>query len=171
MNAGLTVRALTEADAGNFQAVRLRALAEHPEAYGTSVEEEAHIPIVRIEERFADPSPENRTFGAFMDQQIVGTVAISRYSRIKTRHRAIISTMYVTPEARRQGVGRVLLEAAVAHGKTLEGLEEIILAVTVGNDGARTLYISAGFVPYSIEPRYLKVGDTHYDIEWMTLRF
>jgi len=48
-------------------------------------------------------------------------------------------------------------------------VEDVILAVTVGNDRARTLYASLGFVSYSIDPRYIKWDGQYFDIEWMIL--
>jgi RimJ/RimL family protein N-acetyltransferase len=52
----------------------------------------------------------------------------------------------------------------------LPDLEELILAVTVGNVPARRLYLAAGFELSHVERRYIKVGDQYYDIEWLTLR-
>lgn len=85
------------------------------------------------------------------------------------RHRAIISGMYVAPEARGKGIGKLLIEALLDDARKREGVEDIVLAVTVGNDSARRLYIQAGFQPYSVDPRFLKIGDQYYDIEWMIL--
>ncbi len=74
------------------------------------------------------------------------------------------------PEARSQGVGRALVDAVVTHARSVSGVEEVVLAVTVGNELARRLYIVAGFKSYCIEPRYLKLKDQYFDIEWMVLR-
>ncbi len=49
------------------------------------------------------------------------------------------------------------------------GVEEVVLAVTVGNELAHRLYVAAGFKPYCIEPRYIKLDDQYFDIEWMVL--
>ena len=78
--------------------------------------------------------------------------------------------MYVAPEARGRHVGRALLDEIVRRARTLPGLEEVVLAVTVGNEPARRLYLAAGFVPYCVEPRFLKIGEQYWDIEWMALR-
>jgi RimJ/RimL family protein N-acetyltransferase len=42
--------------------------------------------------------------------------------------------------------------------------------VTAGNDAARALYVAAGFVPFGVEPRFIRVDDRYYDIEWMIKR-
>ena len=84
-------------------------------------------------------------------------------------HRGGIGGMYVAPEARDQGIGTDLLSALVQRASKLPDLEEIILAVTVGNVTARSIYLAAGFQPSHVEKRYIKVADRYYDIEWMTL--
>ncbi len=56
---------------------------------------------------------------------------------------------------------------ALAHA-TPE-LEDVPLAVTVGNLAARTLYRRAGFVPYGVEPRSTNVDGRYFDTEWMLL--
>jgi ribosomal protein S18 acetylase RimI-like enzyme len=81
----------------------------------------------------------------------------------------MLGGMYVVPEYQRRGVGRALLEDTISFAKTLEGVATITLAVTVGNEAARKLYRSAGFMPFGIEPGYICVEKTYYDIEWMIL--
>ena len=77
--------------------------------------------------------------------------------------------MYIAPAARGQGFGKALMQALLDRAPTLEHLEEILLAVTVGNEAARSIYLAAGFEPSHIEKRYIKIGERYYDIEWMTL--
>lgn len=164
----MSVRVLTEADTAAFQATRLRSLKEHPEAFGSSFEEEVTMSL----EQFAQilSSPDRPWFGAFGNEQLMGVAGLMRYPGAKTRHRAMISGMYVVPEARGEKFGQVLMDAAMDQARSTNGLEDVTLAVTVGNDAARHIYIKAGFTPYSIDPRYLKVGDQYFDIEWMILR-
>lgn len=48
------------------------------------------------------------------------------------------------PGFRRRGVGRALVEALVAHGRT-HGASVVLLELRRGNDAARRLYASLGF--------------------------
>ncbi len=166
----MDIRMLTAADAPAFQALRLRALREHPEAFGAAFEEEQATPVEEVAQQLQDSSPERFILGAFLDGRLQGIVGCSHPARAKTRHRAHIWGMYVTPDAAGQGVGRALLAEAVRRTQALPGVEDVVLAVTVGNERARRLYISAGFEPYCVEPRYLKLGDRYFDLEWMILR-
>lgn len=165
----VSVRVLHPGDAAVFQAVRLRSLKEHPEAFGSSYEEEVNRSQEQVAQILTESS-ENVLFGAFESEQLVGILNINRNSRMKTSHRANLGAMYVIPEARGQGAGRLLIDAAVDRAYMMDGVEDVVLAVTVGNEAARHLYIKAGFKLYSIDPRYIRVDDDYFDIEWMILR-
>ncbi len=163
----MDVRTLGEADAADFQRVFLRALTEHPEAFGVSVEEQEATTLEAVANLLT--APNNRVFGAFAGGAIVGIAGLFRSPRSKSHHRAIFGPMYVTPEARRSGVGKRLLDAALTYARSWAGLEDVVLLVTVGNTPARELYLKAGFQPYSVEPRYFKLGERYFDTEWMIL--
>ena len=62
-----------------------------------------------------------------------------------------------------------MLLDAITRAHTLSGLEDLILAVTVGNERARALYLAAGFTSVAREHRYLKIGEQYFDIEWTHL--
>ena len=166
----VVIHMLAEADAPAFRTLRLRSLREHPEAFGSSFEEEELLPVEQTAEHLRSSSAERCTWGAFAAGQLVGYAGFSRHPRRKTRHKAHLGGMYVVPEARSQGVGRLLVDAVVTHARTVPGVEEVVLAVTVGNEYARRLYVAAGFKRYCIEPRYIKLEDRYFDIEWMVLR-
>lgn len=168
--AEIVVRRLTGDDAAAYQAVRLRSLDEHPEAFASSVEDERGRSIRQLRQRLDGSTDEGHTLGAFVEGAVVGLLYFGRRDHLKTRHKAHLGAMYTLPEQRGKGVARALLTHTIAHARTLDGLEELVLAVTVGNGVARNLYLSVGFEPYAIEPRYLKIGDRYYNMEWMILR-
>ena len=165
----LIIRPLTAADAEAYRAIRLRALQEHSEAYTSSYDEELPITVADWEKRLATDPSESATFGAFVDNTLVGITTYSRLTRQKQRHRALIVAVYVAPEARGQGVARRLLDAAVAHARTIAGVRDLVLAVTVGNDVARDMYRKAGFVTFAREPHHICIEGQFYDIDHMIL--
>jgi ribosomal protein S18 acetylase RimI-like enzyme len=65
--------------------------------------------------------------------------------------------MYVAGEVARQGVGRALLEALIAHARAA-GIESLVLTVTEGNADAQRLYAAAGFACFGIEPDAIRVA-------------
>ncbi|CAA9211657.1 MAG: hypothetical protein AVDCRST_MAG93-47 [uncultured Chloroflexia bacterium] len=163
------IRMLNVTDAAAFRALRLRALQDHPEAFAMSVEEEQSQPLEAAAERLRGMSDEEFIACAFIDAQLAGMAGFRRFKSPKIRHKAHVWGMYVAPEARGRQVGRALLDEVIQRARALPGLEDVALAVTVGNDSARRLYLAAGFVPYCVEPRFLKIGDRYWDIEWMVL--
>lgn len=63
-----TIRQLTPVDAANYRAIRLAALQNAPEGFGSTYESEAAWPMPGWEERLAAPG----AFAGFLDGQIVG---------------------------------------------------------------------------------------------------
>jgi GNAT superfamily N-acetyltransferase len=166
----MNIRQLTANDAPVYQPLWLRALREHPEAFGSSLEDEQPLPLEQVARLLEDTSGNSVSFGTWLDGQLVGIVNLYRSPRPKTRHKAILGGMYVAPEARGNRIGKALLEHTLSYARTMDGLEDVTLAVTVGNNAARRLYLGAGFVPYGVEPWYIKLGNRYFDVEWMILR-
>jgi RimJ/RimL family protein N-acetyltransferase len=165
----MLIRLLTGEDAAQYQPVWLRALKEHPEAFGRDYSEERHVGLEQVAAQLnADPA-ERAVFGLFTEGTLSGIATLHRYVGRKTRHRAIIGSMYVIPEARGQGGGRALMGAVLEYARAQRGLEALIIAVTVGNEAARQLYLSAGFVSTFVEEGYIKWLGCYYDIEWMRM--
>lgn len=160
----METRVLTEADAETYAAIRIRALREHPEAFGRTAEEVEPLDVLRA--RLREPGADF-ILGAF-DPEIVGTVGCFREREAKRRHIAVIWGMYVAPERRGRGVSRRLLTDAIGRARDWPGLDQIRLSVV--NAPARALYASCGFEPWGLEPRALKVGDRYYDEHHMVLR-
>jgi ribosomal protein S18 acetylase RimI-like enzyme len=166
------IRILTGDDAEAYQALRLRGLRESPTAFGSTYQSEADFPLSQIAERLArGAGRENVVFGAFGDADgcLVGIAALGRETGLKTRHRAHVWGVYVAPEARGRAVGRALMQALIAHARTLDGLERLTLGVEPGNEAARALYHALGFVTYGIEPQAYKLDGEYWDSELMSL--
>ena len=113
--ARLNIRALTEDDAGDFRRLRLRALKEHPDAFGSSYEEESALSLETVAARMrrTAESPHAFTLGAYREGELVGMVGFYREQREKMRHKATIWGMYVPSEEQGKGIGRALLTEAV----------------------------------------------------------
>jgi ribosomal protein S18 acetylase RimI-like enzyme len=158
----LLIRRLTPADAGAYRALRLRGLAEHPDAFTSSAEDEAKKSLAATEARIAPDSPD-AVFGAFAGAVLAGVVGLAREARAKNRHKATVFGMYVAPEFARRGVGRALIRHVVAVAQREPGLEQLVLTVTQTNDAARALYESEGFRSFGIEPRAIRIDGRYYD--------
>ena len=165
----IELRTLDETDAVAFRAIWLRALREHPEAFGAAWEEEQQTAEEIATRLRTEATPESFTLGAFAGQTLVGIVSFRRWTQVKLRHSSSLSGMYVAPEVRGQGVGRMLIAEVVARARRLPGVQRIRLAVTATNVTARALYESLGFESFGIEPQQLLVDGQGYDVDWMVL--
>lgn len=158
----MRVRRLVPSDAPAYQALRLAALRDSPSAFSSSYQEECETPLALIEGQMA-PGAERVRLGAFDGAELVGVAGVGRENAIKVRHKAFIRGMYVAPAHRGKGVARQLMAQALACAGALDGVRQIVLAVTAGNASAQALYESMGFTVYGREPDALLVDGVFYD--------
>ena len=149
----MLVRMLGPADATLYRSLRLRALRDEPDAFTSSYAEERELGVEAAAQRL-DAHP---FWGAYRHAELYGFVGLQREPRTKNRHKATVMGMYVAPEARGQGLGRVLLEALVRHARA-NGIESLVLTVTEGNAAALSLYETVGFRSFGVEPDAIRVG-------------
>jgi RimJ/RimL family protein N-acetyltransferase len=146
------VALLQPPNAPRYRALMLEAYKLAADAFTSTAEERAAEPEAFWIKRIADPSGLTAAFGAFEGQELIGTVALEFAAKPKTKHKALVIGMYVTPAARGSGAGRALLMAAIEHARIRGGLLSLTLTVTEGNAPAITLYRSVGFREYGTEP-------------------
>ncbi len=168
----VVVRPLVKTDAPAYRALRLRGLAEHPDAFTSDAEEEAMKPLAWTERRIGPKAdaPHDVVLGAFAtDGALVGVVGMDIDPRRKVRHVAHVFGMYVAGPWRGAGVGRRLLDALVARSRSIAGVEQLALTVTAGN-AAKDLYERAGFIAWGTSPAAIKVDGVAFDKVHMTMR-
>lgn len=165
----IEVRRLTEHDAEALWTLRLHALESVPAAFGEAPEEHRRTAVSQTAERLRTGRDQSMVFGAFDGGTLIGTIGIYRVSALKRNHRAGIWGMFVREDHRGTGAGRALLDEAIRAARAMEGVRIVYLSVSATQHAARSLYVSAGFLPYGLEPQALKVGDEYLDEEHLTL--
>jgi ribosomal protein S18 acetylase RimI-like enzyme len=165
--ASMLVRQLATDDLDAFWALRLRALTDNPEAFGSTYEETVARGKTQMLQRLGQAS-ESFSLGAF-DDTLIGTAGFHRDKRAKERHRGSVYGVYVVPERRRQGAGKALMQELIARVKRLEGLEQLNLVVVTSEQAACRLYLSLGFEIYGTAPRVLKQNGQYWDEYLMVL--
>ncbi|MCA9499929.1 MAG: GNAT family N-acetyltransferase [Nitrospira sp.] len=161
----MTIRELTSTDMSVYQALMLCGLQEHPESFRISAQD-AGEPMVP----FASNHSDSFTLGAWLDGgQLAGVVSFARETQEKLRHKGLLYRMYVRGEASGRGIGRKLVQEVVKRARAIEGLEHINLTVVSLNLQAKSLYTSEGFTSFAREERGLKIGESYFDEEQMTL--
>jgi RimJ/RimL family protein N-acetyltransferase len=159
------IRRLEPHDAAIYREIRIEGLRNHPETFGAAWEDEIEKPSSWWAERLES----NTVFGGWIEASpLLGVAGFSVPGAAKQRHKGILWGMYVRTDARGTGLAAALLQRVIAHARPL--VEEIRLTVMASNTAAHRLYNAAGFEPYGLERRALKVGDDYYDDMLMTLR-
>lgn len=161
------VRILEAGDVAAFRTLRLAALRECPTAFSSSYEEECDVPLEQSAKRMA-PDRDHVIFGAFADEELVGTTGLAREGPRKLAHKAVIWGVYVAPAFRQRGIGRVLLHRALTYAAALPGLRRVSLGVNTANSAAIALYKSMGFEPFGLERDFLLVDGVLHDELHMT---
>lgn len=154
----LRIAAFAPADEPALHALRLEALAAHPEAFGSSLAEESRGLLDWLAAHLAA----GRIYGAWDGDDLAGMAGLWLEAAEKKRHRGGLWGMYVRPASRGRGVGGALVRHVLDRAAAA-GLEQVHLGVGAGNSAARALYEACGFVAYGTEPRALKIGAAYVD--------
>lgn len=140
----LRYRALLPNDVDDYRALRLSAMLAEPDSFRTSHAEEAAQPLIRLQQRLLHTAHQ-RIFGAWAGSELVGIVGLKREPIAVTHEHALIWGLYVEPAARRGGVARGLMDAALRHARGIDELRRVTLCVHRDNAAAQSLYRQLGF--------------------------
>jgi ribosomal protein S18 acetylase RimI-like enzyme len=153
---GVAVRSFASHEWQTYRALRLRALADSPDLFGSTLERELAYPDALWSERLARGASSETELPLVAEQH--ATPVGLAWGRIDPEDRAIarLYQMWVAPEARGLGAGRRLLERAVAWA-CASGARCLLLSVACGDTPAWRLYTRAGFVPDG-DPEPLRPG-------------
>lgn len=175
------VRPLEAADLPAYKALRDAVLAAHPEAFTSDADAERRKEPADHLQRLGIGQPSRGHFllGAFDrrqpprglgDQTLIGALNCERDMRIKARHIGHLAGMMVATGLQGRGLGRLLLDAAIAEARRADGIELMTLSVTEGNDAAVGLYESRGFVVYGRLEDAMRLGTRRLTKLLMVLR-
>lgn len=111
--------------------------------------------------------PDAAVLVAEEDGRVVGRLSVSRDPHPASRHVADLGLM-VAADRRRRGIGRLLLEAAVAWAREA-GVTKLELHVFPWNEAAIRLYESVGFEREGYRRAHFRRGDELVDAVLMAL--
>ena len=137
----MEVRAVGSNQWRELRSLRLRALADAPTAFASTLAEEKDKPDEFWQER-ATGGDATTTLFAVEDESPIGTATVLIEGG--EPRRAHMVGMWVEPSHRRRGAGGSLIEAAASWARAA-GAGQLDLWVTERNEAAVALYTRAGF--------------------------
>ncbi len=120
-----------------YREIRLRALREAPDAFGSTYDHESGFADAQWQERIAG----GRLFLAREDQRVVGTA-----TALPAGRDVDLVGMFVAEQARGRGCAQLLLDAVLEAARTA-GARRVVLHVTEANVAATLCYTRYGFTP------------------------
>jgi ribosomal protein S18 acetylase RimI-like enzyme len=130
-----------------YRNLRLRALADAPDAFCSTFAEESQRPDDVWAARLAGPAlgsyQQAWPFVATLDGAPVGLAWVKLDGA--GAHTAGVYQVWVAPEARGRGIGAALINAAIEWARARKA-SEVRLDVTAGDGAAARLYRRMGFV-------------------------
>lgn len=151
-----TIRPFMPDEWRTYKSLRLRALADSPEAFGSTLAKEQDRSEVEWASRLAlnDETAWNLPLLAEVDGEPVG-LAWGRIERANPKI-ANLYQMWVAPDHRRLGAGQMLLAAVIDWAREKGGVQ-LELGVTLRDSSAMRLYQRSGFEALG-QPEPLRPG-------------
>lgn len=136
----ITVRAATRADAAGLRAIRLEALTDEPDAYGSTFEEMRDLPLAHWE----DQAVNRPIFLAFGGGRVIGMASGGPNDEFPDT--LFLYGMFVTPAWRGSGVAAALVRRVASWARD-QGARRLGLHVTTSLPRPVAFYTKMGFVP------------------------
>lgn len=136
-----------------YRNLMLDAYTRHPEAFTSSPEERAALPLSWWENRLdAADDAGQVVFGVTDGEAVLGAVGLTCSQRQRARHKVLLFGMYVVAGQQGKGLGQALIDAALGYARNRPHALLVQLTVSEDNASARKLYEHNGFVSFGLEP-------------------
>jgi len=147
----------------DLRALRLRALADDPAAFGASYADSLALPDAHWQERLALAALEERSWYRFAraGDRLVGMIGAFLAEDAAAGDVAAIVAVYVAPEVRGRGVGQRLLAHLLDTLRAGRRVRRVRLDVNAAQTAAKRLYHGAGFRETGRAVRILGDGRPH----------
>lgn len=142
-----------------YRELRLRALKEDAQAFGSSYADSLGQPEAFWKGRLAEAADGKRSWLLFATQETELVGMIGAFLEQEPTDTATIVSVYVPREARGRGIGSQLMEAMLRVLSALPTLTTAQLSVNVTQLAAIDLYRRFGFRGVGVEPSITGAGE------------
>ncbi len=161
------IRPLTATDVHSLVELRKQSLEQEPFAFGADPDQTIDVDDAR--RVLLSKNDEDFILGYFDGDKLGGMLGFQRYTNPKRKHKALIWGMYVDSAYRNAGVGKRLMETALAMAKSIENLRKIILTASSNAIPANRLYTRFGFTEFGREKDAISwngssIDEIHYEL-------
>jgi GNAT superfamily N-acetyltransferase len=141
----MEIRRIRADEGMRLKALRLRALADSPMAYGSTLAREQAYPDALWHERAASGAAGDKvvTFVAEHDDRLLG-MAAGLATDAESPSDPIMVGVFVDGTVRRQGIGAALVQKVIDWARA-RGSARLMIWITVSNEPALALYGRYGF--------------------------
>jgi len=143
--AAFSIRPFTADEWPAYRAIRLRALADAPDAFSTTLDTQQVLPPETWAARLSAAAASGRDYPLVAELQ--GQAVGMAWAKVDADDASIVNLfqMWVAPEARGQGVAGALLDEAIRWAGA-RGAQALQLGVNCANLPAVRLYERTGFL-------------------------
>lgn len=152
------VREVMIEDLDDFWSLRLKALRDHPEAYGGDYDASRASGPLYVQRGFFEGGI-NRIFAAFTaDGSLIAQAGVYSESG-KRSHIAHVVSVYTHPDHRGKGLATRLVQTCIDHLQECDEITSIRISVNSNNQPALRCYTNLGFVAWGEEPDAMRTSD------------
>jgi len=156
----IEIISLKPEDWKQYRDLRLKALKEEPQAFGSTYEDNCKHPDEYWKQRLEDTYTKNTQWLVFAKLNGI-LVGMAGGFAEKESDNAHVIAVYVTPEARRKGISKLLMKELVVKIKTNKLIRKVTVDVNPEQVAAYNLYKNSGFTLKKIYRLVLGDGKEH----------
>jgi RimJ/RimL family protein N-acetyltransferase len=166
----ITYKTLSTLHIDEYRAIRLECLKNYPQNFGSLYEDEQQSSQLKFDKIITENNDTDFLYGAFDEENLVGICGCIKENRVKTKHTAEISHMYLKKEYGGKGIATELLKLSIKKIFSNLVTEQIILGVVASNLQAIKLYKAIGFEQYGFFENYYKFDNKYESLVMMILK-
>lgn len=159
----ISYRKLRASDIETYHEIRLQCLKDHPDAFGSTYEEEIKKEKFKFDDYISRNDEQNFLLGAFSREHCLGICGFIREEGNRRDHRGHLVQIYVRSTFQGRGIGGELISRSMDEAFDRLKVEQILLGVITDNEQAIGLYEKLGFEGYGVIKNYLKLSDKYLD--------